>query len=263
MRLDDDRVAGGQAGEQARIAVPGGEGRAADHQRDAARHHGEALFHLDGVVLALRLFPERHPGDARHFLPGIGHGLDAAVLRMRAAGLEGLAGGVLHGVGHLEAAAVQALEDLQRHAHPGARPSPAPLLQGLGRCRDQRFGRDLRIGNTQFEAERRDLAPHGARGLRQIQRERLAAQRLERGLAVLGGGFAVIARAGRLGERAPIAALRGGFQRFLQHGLVAFKEILGHCAISVMNSCIASLAGTAQVSWSKSMTSRSLAVNCQ
>ncbi|CFP67573.1 Uncharacterised protein [Bordetella pertussis] len=44
---------------------------------------------------------------------------------------------------------------------------------------------------------------------------------------------------------------------------MAFKEILGHCAISVMNSCIASLAGTAQVSWSKSMTSRSLAVNCQ
>ena len=156
MRLDDDGVARGQAGEQAGIAVPGREGGAADHQRHAARHHGEVLFHADGIVLALRLFPDRDAGNARHFLPRVGHGLEAAVLCVRTAGLEGhheaLAGGVLHRVSDLEAQLVQARQDFHRHADPGARAGAAPLLQRLGRRGHQLGGGHARIGDAQVEA---------------------------------------------------------------------------------------------------------------
>src|SRR3546814_14305649 len=78
-----------QACEQARIAVPGRKGGAAYQQAYASRHDRETLLHLDGVMLALRLFPGHQPWNTRHFLPGIGHGLQAAILRMRATGLNG------------------------------------------------------------------------------------------------------------------------------------------------------------------------------
>src|SRR3546814_13430503 len=81
----------------------------------ASRHDRETLLHLDGVMLALRLFPGHQPWNTRHFLPGIGHGLQAAILRMRATGLKGhhetLPRSVLHRVGHFKTALVNALED--------------------------------------------------------------------------------------------------------------------------------------------------------
>ena len=59
MRLDDDGIAGCQIGEQARVAVPGRERAAAEHEAGAARHDRVALVHRERRVLALRLFPVR------------------------------------------------------------------------------------------------------------------------------------------------------------------------------------------------------------
>ncbi len=89
MRLDDHRVAGGEAGEEAGIKVPGREGRAADLDRDAARHDAEALHQADGLALALRLLPPSLARRAAHLGDRIGHRLETAVLRVRAARLEG------------------------------------------------------------------------------------------------------------------------------------------------------------------------------
>lgn len=85
VRLDQDRVAGGEGGEQARVAVPRGEGVAADHQGDAAADRGELLAQLQGVALALRLGPVGPPGGGAGLLRvRVRHGLQAAVLGVRA-----------------------------------------------------------------------------------------------------------------------------------------------------------------------------------
>ncbi|KAG1529688.1 hypothetical protein G6F46_014120 [Rhizopus delemar] len=68
----------------------------------------------------------------------------------------------------------------------------------------------------------------------QVQRERLALERFEGGTAVVVGGLAIVAGAGRFGKRAPVAAQRGGRQGLFQQGLMAFEEFLGHC-VSPMN----------------------------
>ena len=59
MRLHDHRVAGREAREHPRVAVPGRERAAADDEPDAARHDAEVLLHADRLVLALRLLPLR------------------------------------------------------------------------------------------------------------------------------------------------------------------------------------------------------------
>ena len=68
VRLHHHRVAGGQAGEQPGVGVPGRERVAADHQPDPARHHRVRLLHHQRPPLALRLLPargRRHPGLLR------------------------------------------------------------------------------------------------------------------------------------------------------------------------------------------------------
>ncbi|MCY1418446.1 hypothetical protein D9M71_340070 [compost metagenome] len=104
MRLDQHRVAGGQAGEQARIGVPGREGGAADHQRQAARDDMPALVQHQRVGLALRLGPARRFRHLGHGAPGVGQRFQGAVLGVGAAGLErhhvALPAGVHHRVGH-------------------------------------------------------------------------------------------------------------------------------------------------------------------
>ena len=149
VRLDDHWIAGGQAGENAGITVPGGEGRAADGERHAARHDTVDLFHDQRVVLALRLGPDggcRRPG---HFGIGIGDGLETAVLGVRAAGLkghhEGLAGGLGNGVGHFETGGVEALQNLQADTDPVFDGSSSPAFSGFG-CRiDQQVDRGAGI----------------------------------------------------------------------------------------------------------------------
>ncbi len=103
MGLDDHRVAGGERGEEAGVAIPGGEGCAADDEADSARDDAEFLAHFERLVLALGLFPVRFGGYMRHLFPGAGDGFQGAVLGVRATSLEGhnerLAGGVHDGVG--------------------------------------------------------------------------------------------------------------------------------------------------------------------
>ena len=152
VRLHDDRVAGDQAGEQAGVGVPGRERVAADHQRDAARDHGERLGHPLRRPLALRLLPGGLRGVPGHLGVGVGDRLEGAVLRVRSAGLErhrvGLAGGVHHGLRHLVAARVDPVQDLEaelgagvrsgRRARPGSLPS-----RRRAACRRRRAGRSM------------------------------------------------------------------------------------------------------------------------
>ncbi|MCY1222459.1 hypothetical protein D9M72_345530 [compost metagenome] len=240
VRLDHHRIAGRQAGEQAGIAVPGREGAAADHQAHAARHHAVALFHAQRFVLALRLFPRGLLRNAAQFVPGIGHGFQAAVLRVRAAGLEGhhegLAGGVHHRVGNLEAAAVQALQDFQRHADPGFRPGLAPGRHAFGHAGKELVEVGLRIGDAQFRAVGRDFLAGLADGARLRQRERAVQAGLKGGLAIGAGRFAVDPGARHFGERAPVAALGNGLGGLFQQRLVAFKKQMGHGLLRGQNS---------------------------
>ena len=128
--LHHDRIAGGQAREQAGITVPGREGAAANHQSHAAWDDCVALFHLERLILTLGLLPVGALRDAAHLFPGVGHRFQPAVLGVRAAGLErhheGLARGMHDCVGDLEALLVQPLQDLQRHADPRFRSGLAP-----------------------------------------------------------------------------------------------------------------------------------------
>ncbi len=122
MRLDDDAIAGGETGEQAGIEVPRREGRAADFDRNSARHDAETLGETDRLALALRLFPARLARDAGHLGDRVGDRFEAPILGVRAAGLKGHAPGlprrVLHGVGNEEALRVQARQRLDEN--PGA-----------------------------------------------------------------------------------------------------------------------------------------------
>ena len=138
-RLHQHRVAGREAREQSRVAVPGRERRAADEQRDAARHDAVALEHPQRRPLALRLLPGRGRRDAAHRRQRERDRLEPAVLRVRPARLERhrerLARRVHHRVGDLVRPRVEPLEDLGAHRGPR-------LLAGVAPGRDRgRHGR--------------------------------------------------------------------------------------------------------------------------
>ena len=84
MRFDDHRIAGREVGEHRRISVPGGEGGAGEHHRDAARYEAVALVQTQCGRTKAPL-PERLARDRRHRLIGIDQCLDAPVERVGAA----------------------------------------------------------------------------------------------------------------------------------------------------------------------------------
>ena len=77
VRLHDHRVAGREAREQPRVAVPGRERAAADHEADAARHDPEVLLHPQRSPC--RGFPQRLRGHAPHLSRCIATASGAAV----------------------------------------------------------------------------------------------------------------------------------------------------------------------------------------
>eukprot|EP01022_Parablepharisma_sp_SALTPOND_P021539 TRINITY_DN427_c0_g2_i1.p1 TRINITY_DN427_c0_g2~~TRINITY_DN427_c0_g2_i1.p1 ORF type:complete len:1279 (+),score=502.02 TRINITY_DN427_c0_g2_i1:12957-16793(+) len=202
MRLDDDRIAGGQVGEQAGVAVPGREGAAADHQADTARHDAPGLLHHQRRMLALRFFPPGTGGDGAQLLPGAGDGFQRAVLRMRAAGLEGhhegLAGSVLDRMGDLDTACVEARDDLQRHTGPDLRAGTAPAGCCQLHRRQQAIQIGARIADAQGKAIGRDLCPGPlvATGLLRREHEGVFQPCLVGQAASLGSAFAIDARTG-------------------------------------------------------------------
>ena len=189
MRLHHHRVAGGEIGEEAGKAVPRRKRAAADHEADAARHDPEVLFHLQRLVLALRLLPARRGGNLLHFGPRVGDGFEPAVLRVRPARLERhherLARRVHHGVGEEEALPIDPVQDLDAHADPRFRPRLPPFAFGVADRREERVDIRLGIADAERKAERRHLAAHGADRARLVERERLADERVECGLAGL------------------------------------------------------------------------------
>lgn len=175
VRLDQHRVAGGEGGEEAGIAVPRGERVAADEEGDAATGRDERLVQLQRVALALRLGPV---GGVRgtDLLPvGVRDGLQAAVLGVRAARLErhheGLAARVHHGVGQLVGAGTDPRQDLQTDQGPDLRSRRPPGARaGLHRRKqDVRVG--VRILDAELRPVRRDLAagPAVGAGLPQVE----------------------------------------------------------------------------------------------
>ncbi len=236
VRLDDDGVAGGERSEQAGVGVPGREGAAADHQADTAADDLVMLLHDQRRVLALRLFPA---GLGRHealLAPGVGDGFEAAVLGVRAAGLEGhhpaLAGGHHHRVGDLEALRVEAGEDFQTDAGTAVGTDGLPALHRFGAGGDQCLGFYTRVADAELGAVGRGFAAEhaGLAGLAQF--EGLAQVGLESTLAVVGRGFAVQLRAGHFGEGRPVAARRDRVQRAIEGGLVLFKKGVAHASLS-------------------------------
>lgn len=225
VRLDQDRVAGGQGGEQARVAVPRREGVAADDQGDAARHGPERLGEHQWVPLALGLGPRRGVRGAGLLRVGVRDRLQTAVLGVRAARLERhqirLPGGVHHRVRELVRAVADPLEDLQadHRAHLRARVPPGPLT-GPHRGQQHVHVR-VRVRHAQLDAVRGDLAAHpvvGA-GLAEVQpgaeqgvEGRLARARVQ--AAVLPVGLGV------LGVRRPVRARADRLQRLVERGPV-------------------------------------------
>ena len=69
------------------------------------------LFHHQGWIFALGLFPNGFFGHKALFAPGVGHGFQATVLGVGATGLEGhhpaLAAGHHHCVGNLKTLRIQ------------------------------------------------------------------------------------------------------------------------------------------------------------
>ena len=151
---------------------------------------------------------------------------------MRAARLERhqerLPGGVHHRVGDEEALLVDPVQDFEADADPGFGSRAAPAGRGLPDRREQRVEVGLRVRDAERETVRRALAADRADGARLVQRERLVAQRVEGGLAGLGGALAVDLGARRFGIRAPVAALGDGDERALERGAVAFEQRVGH-----------------------------------
>ncbi|MDT4840998.1 hypothetical protein FQZ97_748380 [compost metagenome] len=229
VRLDQHRVAGGQAGEQARVGVPGREGRAGDHQRQAARHDMPALVELQRLALALRLDPARRLRHLGHRPPGVGHGFQAAVLGMRAAGLEGhhesLAGGVHHRVGQGRAQRVETLEDFQANADPRLRTGIAPGRQRLLLAGEQLLGVVLVVADPEVEAIGRTLGAGAADRRRAVQLEMPVEQRLERHLRALHRHFRILLELFAVGR--PVAALGDGLQRAVERGAVVVEQFQG------------------------------------
>ena len=228
MGLDDHRVAGGERGEEAGVGVPGREGRAADHQRDAAADDFEALLQHRGRVLALRLLPGGLGGHVGHGFPGGGDGFERAVLGMRAAGLERhhrpLARGQHHGVRDLEAARMDARQGFEQHAH--AAFGPRGLPGGLGRQRggDQRGTVAFGIADVERGAEGRALGGDARAFAGLVQRVVLAAER-ERGVPAL-GLRALAIDLGRRGFRKgrPMAAVGEGTQGVVEQRAMAVEQ---------------------------------------
>ncbi len=234
--LDDHRVAGGQRREEARIGVPGGEGAAAHHQADAAADDLEVLLHDQGRVLALGLFPHGLGGHEALFAPGVGHGLEAAILGVGRASLKGhhpaLAGGHHHRVGQLEALLVEAVEDLQTDAGATIGTHGLPALHGLEAGGDQGFRITHRIAHVQGHAVGRGLTTMPAAPARLTQFERLAQMGFEGALAVIGSRLAVELGAGHLGESRPVAAGGDGTEGALQGGAMLLEQGVSHCLVS-------------------------------
>ena len=188
MGLDDDRVAGHQARKEPRVAIPGGEGRAADHRRHPARHDPEAFVQPHHVGLADLLLPGNSIGAAIHLLPRIGDRLQRPVLGVWAARLEchhaPLAGRVHDSVCALEASGVEPLEgDIQ------VRPW---------------------IADPQRSTVGRDLSAHGAFCPGLIDLKTAVKTRLEGRQAVGLGGLAIVLAAGNLGIGAEVVAFGDG-----------------------------------------------------
>jgi hypothetical protein len=162
MWLDRDSVPRGEAREHSRVPIPRREGIAADDEPDAARHDAETLFHLERLVLALRLFPVRFLGHAPHLVPGVRDRFQRAILGVRAGGLEGhderLPGRVHDRVRNLEALLVDAGDDLERDADPRFGTRLAPALLRLRDRREELIEIDLRISHAEQHAIRRDFA---------------------------------------------------------------------------------------------------------
>ena len=213
MRLDDHRVAGGEAREQAGVAVPRRERAAADDEADAARHDAEVLFHPDRLVLALRLLPQRLRRHARQLVPRVRDGLEPAVLRVRAARLERhherLPRRVHDGVGDLEARLVDPREDLdgtRRPTPPGPAlrhwsSRPADRREQRRRCRASGYV----MPSAMPYGERSPPTSPTVAGC--VSGKRLPSSASNAALPGLGRAFAVDLGARRLGIGAPVAAL--------------------------------------------------------
>ena len=232
MRLHDHRIAGGQRGEQVRIGVPRGEGRAADHHRHAAARHFIVLGHRQRRVLSLRLFPMRICGDEAHLAVRVGHRFEAAVLRMRAARLEShhpaLATGQHDGLREFEAALVQPSQDFETHTGASVDAKLAPgRHRRLAGCH-QRVDVAHRVLDVDRDPVRRTVgaSPAGHAGLAEVQPR--AGQRRDRPLAVFHGGLAVDLGAGHLGVRAPVAAAGDGLQGAVERGAVGVEQGVRH-----------------------------------
>ena len=159
MRLDDHRVAGGEAREHAGIGVPRREGGAADRHGDAARHDAPLLVHTQRLRPRPAAFPSAPlAGTLVISAIGVGNSLQRAVLRVRPTRLERhherLAGCVLHGVGDGEALLVEAMNDLEAYA--GARLDAG--RRPAGACRPRRrhelIDGSRRIGDAERKAPR-------------------------------------------------------------------------------------------------------------
>ncbi|MDR8775310.1 hypothetical protein FEP92_05733 [Burkholderia multivorans] len=232
MGLHDHRVAGREIGEQAGIAVPGRERAAAEHEPGAARDDRVTLLHRERRVLALRLFPMRIGRDAAQLVPRIGDGLERAVLRMRAAGLERhherLARRVHHAVRDFEAGAVQAREDLEADTDPRAPAGFAPRPLGSAGGGDQSIGRRLWIPDVERDAIRRTFRADRLAAGRLVELEGLAQVRFERGFAVCIAAFPVHFGARHFGERAPVSAALEGGECAFQRVFVLREQCMGH-----------------------------------
>ena len=234
MRLHHHRVAGGEIGEQAGIAVPRRERAAADHEPDAARHDPVALFHPQRLALALRLFPQRLLPECGAVRPT--RTTTASSPRSCACGPPAW-NAIMNAwpVVCITALAMRKLCWLIRcrisrqtpaHASGPARRQPASAVADR---REQRVDVGLRVRDAERKAVRRALAADRADGARLVQRERLVAQRVEGGLAGFGGALAVDLRARRFGirrsssrarrwRRARGRAWRGGVRTGVRHG---------------------------------------------
>ncbi len=190
------------------------------------------LLHAQRLVLALRLFPVRFLRDAAHFIPRVGDRLEAAILRVRAAGLERhherLPGGVHHRVRDQERRLVDAIQDLERDADPCLRPGLAPRCLRLCDRREQRVDVRLRIGDAQIETERRAFAPDLADRTRLVEIERLVAKHVELRLRLVGSALAVVLRAGRFRIGGPVPAFGYRLKRSVERCTVLVEKVMRH-----------------------------------
>jgi hypothetical protein len=150
-----------------------------------------------------------------------------AVLRVRAAGLEGhrrgLPSGVHDRLGDLGRARVEPGEDLEHHRRAGLDAGVAPGGDRGGHRREEHVDVRTRVGDPQLGTERRALGADPLQRARLLDREGLAQAGLEGGAAVGAGILAV--GLGRLRERRPVAALLDRRQRGLEGRSVALLQV--------------------------------------